>query len=134
MDGARLSAGWQGKEQISLRYSVLSPDSRGITHFRDEELPWRPYPIAGVSVTPMRDAEQIGFMRLPNGHSQDWHNAPGKRFVMMLSGMMEVEAGSGEKRIFGPGSVLLVTDVEGQGHRTRALGDAQVVFGWVPVA
>jgi len=115
-----------------LRYSVLESDAQGVTYFRDEEPAWSPYPIDGVLTTAMRKAAEFGFLRLSVGNFQDWHTAPGKRFVIMVAGRMEVEAGSGERREFTPGSVLLVTDTEGQGHRTRVLGDEEVVFGWVP--
>lgn len=123
----------QGKEQVSLRYSVLESDAQGVTYFRDEEPAWTPYFIEGVFQSAMRPASEFGYLRLSVGNFQDWHTAPGKRLVIMVSGRMEVEAGTGERREFTPGSVLLVTDTAGQGHRTRVMGDEEVVFAWVPV-
>ena len=41
---------------------------------------------------------------------------------MVLSGLAEVEVGDGERRTFGPGNVLLVTDTEGRGHLTNVIG------------
>ena len=116
-----------------MRYSVLESDAQGVTYFRNEEPAWSPYSIEGVFQSAMRPASGFGFLRLSAGNFQDWHTAPGKRFVVMVAGRMEVEAGSGERREFAAGSVLLVTDTEGQGHRTRVLGDEEVVFAWVPV-
>ena len=52
---------------------------------------------------------------------------------MVLTGSMEVEADDGEKRTFTPGSVLLVTDVDGLGHRTRGVGEQEVFLVWVPI-
>jgi hypothetical protein len=52
---------------------------------------------------------------------------------MVLSGKLEVEAGDGERREFTPGTVLLVTDVDGRGHKTNALGTDDVFLVWVPV-
>jgi hypothetical protein len=52
---------------------------------------------------------------------------------MVLTGVMEVEAGDGEKRTFTPGSVLLVTDVDGMGHRTQVVGEQEVLLVWVPI-
>ena len=49
------------------------------------------------------------------------HNAPRRLFIVQIDGTVEVEASDGEKRVFGPGSVLLVEDTTGKGHVTRSL-------------
>jgi hypothetical protein len=129
------SAASIAQEQQPLRYAVVYSDDRGVTRFRDEYLPWlgqgpgTPPP----SLTAYLDAEKIGFLRLPKGYYADWHPSPGKRFVMVLSGVGQVEVGDGERRTFAPGSVLLVTDISGQGHRTSVIGDQDVLIAWVPV-
>ena len=120
-----------------MKYSVVFSDSSDITHFRDEEIPWetregsdsrRPY-----WVTPFLDAEKIGFLHLPRGFDSAWHPAPGKRFVMVLSGVGEIEVGDGEHRKIAQGSVVLMTDINGRGHRTRVLSKEDVLAVWVPV-
>ena len=78
-------------------------------------------------------ARQIGFLRLSGSYRSDWHTAPRKQYVLVLEGILEVEAGSGEKRSFCPGSVLLVTDTSGRGHRTNVLSDEGVLLAWVPI-
>jgi hypothetical protein len=124
------------QNQPQLRYSVVYADSEGITHFRDEYIPWQKTQGRGnapISVTPLLDAQKIGFLTLPKGYRQDWHPAPSKRFAMVLSGVAEIEVGDGERRKFGPGSVVLVTDVQGRGHRTRVSGSREHFVVWVPV-
>jgi Cupin domain len=127
-----------GQQPKSLTYSVIYSDSDDLTHFRDEELPWQVLQLPadprhpGLE-TPFLDAEKLGFLRLSIGTSSDQHPAPGKRFVMVLSGVAEIEVGDGQRRKFGAGSVLLVTDVTGRGHRTKVLGDQDVFLVWVPV-
>ena len=79
------------------------------------------------------DASKIGFLRSPKGLKSGLHPAPAKQFVMVLTGLMEVESGDGERRQFLPGSVLLVTDTQGSGHRTSVLGDQDVFLAWVPI-
>jgi len=116
-----------------LRYSILSSDSQGRTQFRDEHLPWQPGTSPQSLFTPFFDAAQIGFLRLRPGYRSDWHPAPRKQFVMVLEGVMEVEAEDGTRREFRAGSVLLVTDTQGRGHRTNVLGDRDVVLVRVPV-
>jgi quercetin dioxygenase-like cupin family protein len=122
------------QDQQKLRYSVLFADQQGVTHFRDEYLVWQESAgNARLLVTPYLNAEKIGFFRMPPGLSMDWHPAPSKRFVMVLSGIGQVEAGDGERRTFAPGSVLLVTDTQGPGHRTIVVGEQDVVAVWVPI-
>jgi hypothetical protein len=126
----------EAQDQQQLRYSVLFADQQGVTHFRDEYLVWQAVESAGNArwlLTPYLNAEKIGFLRLPSGLSSDWHPAPGKRFVMVLSGIGQVEAGDGERRTFAPGSVLLVTDTHGPGHRTSVIGEQDVFIAWVPI-
>ena len=50
--------------------------------------------------------------------------APRRQLIIHLAGEAEVEVSDGEVRRFGPGSVMLVEDVSGKGHRTRRVGDA----------
>jgi Cupin domain len=123
------------QNQEQLQYSVVFSDSKDVTHFRYEHLAWQATQgTAGpLLATPFLDAEKIGFLRIPSGYRADWHPAPSTRFVMVLSGTAEIEVGDGERRTFGPGSVVLVTDTKGRGHRTNALGNQDVFLVWVPV-
>ena len=112
----------------SIPVSRLYSDDADVTHFADEEIPW-----GARNRTDLFPADQIGFLRMAVGTRTDWHPAPRKQYVMVLEGTMEVEAGDGERRTFEAGSVLLVTDTEGRGHRTNVLGDEDVFLVWVPV-
>ena len=70
---------------------------------------------------------------LPVGLNQDWHVAPNRQFVVVLTGHLEVETGDGEKRQWGPGEMFMADDTGGQGHRTRVLeGPAKLLFMRVP--
>ena len=119
-----------------LTYATLYTGFDGKTHCKDEALPW--HPVANVAteplyVAPLQDATHIGFLYSPFGRTTDWHPALRKQCVMVLTGSMGVEAGDGEKRTFTPGSVLLVTDVDGMGQKTRGVGDQAVLLVWVPL-
>ncbi len=46
---------------------------------------------------------------------------------------MAVEAGDGETRVFTPGMILLVTDLTGRGHQTRAVGAEDFFLVQVPL-
>ena len=50
-------------------------------------------------------------------HIVDWHRAPRRRWVITLSGSVDIGLGDGSSMTFGPGDVFLAEDVTGQGHR-----------------
>jgi quercetin dioxygenase-like cupin family protein len=119
-----------------LNYAILYTGSDAKTHFKDDYIPWQPTSGSATEsphVTPFQEATDIGFLRLPVGLRSHWHPAPRKQFVMVLTGIMEVETEDGQKRTFTPGSVLLVMDVDGKGHRTNVLGEQEVFVVWVPI-
>jgi len=70
-------------------------------------------------------AAQFGFMKAPAGWSSDWHPSSGRNMFMVLSGEWEVTASDGETRRFGIGSVLLVEDTSGKGHKSRVASDVE---------
>lgn len=57
------------------------------------------------------------------GGSKDWHRGARPVLSVVVRGAWEIEAGSGERRVLGTGTVLAVLDTEGQGHRSRVIGD-----------
>lgn len=64
----------------------------------------------------------VQLVELPQGMDQDWHVAPARQLVAMLSGELEVEVSSGECRRWRAGELFLPADTSGQGHRTRTIG------------
>lgn len=66
----------------------------------------------------------VQFIELPAGMDQDWHCAPTRQIVVVLSGVIEVETTDGARRQWRAGEVFLPADVEGRGHRTRCIGGA----------
>lgn len=65
-------------------------------------------------------AMTIGFRWTPGDFETGWHAAPRRRFLIVLSGGLEIEIGSGERRTFRRGNLLEVADLTGHGHRSRA--------------
>ena len=68
----------------------------------------------------------IVFRRFPADYFSDWHCAPRRQFIIVLSGQMEIGIGDGTKRRFGPGDVVLADDLHGQGHTTASVGEPRV--------
>ena len=73
-------------------------------------------------------------LRLKPGAVEDWHNAPRAWYLIVVQGMSEVTASDGEKRRFGPGSIVLLDDTTGRGHQTRTVGTIDHVAAVVPIA
>jgi uncharacterized cupin superfamily protein len=57
------------------------------------------------------------------GVTQDWHPAPQRQFVIILSGQLQIGFEDGSTKVFGPGDARLVEDTTGKGHTTIALGN-----------
>lgn len=51
----------------------------------------------------------------------DYHPAPNRRWLVILSGKMEIGLGDGSTHTFGPGDMRLIEDIDGHGHTTRYL-------------
>ena len=59
----------------------------------------------------------------PARSATDFHNAPRRQYVVMMSGQLEIEIGDGTKRVLDPGDVLVAEDLTGKGHITRGVGE-----------
>ena len=114
-----------------MRYVRLYADAAGESHFEDVEVPlaaadFAP-PAPPLHVSPFSPAERYGFVVLPPGWAGDWHPTPRRQVLFYLAGEVEGETRDGEVRRFGPGSVTLVEDTTGKGHRSRNVGTGEVV-------
>jgi hypothetical protein len=78
------------------------------------------------------DATAVCFVCLPAGLDQDWHQAPARQLVMLLSGSVEVTTTDDEVRRWNAGEMFIAGDITGRGHKTRTIdGPATVMF--IPV-
>ena len=75
----------------------------------------------------------IMFRESPPGHFLDWHPAPRRQWVIILSGELEIGLGDGTLRRFGPGDARLVEDTTGHGHTTRVVGNRPCLMAYVPL-
>jgi hypothetical protein len=77
------------------------------------------------------DCTQIRFGVREPGVLQDWHPAPQRQFVIILSGQLEIGFEDGSKKVFGAGDARLVEDTTGKGHTTIAVGGEPCVTATV---
>jgi len=64
----------------------------------------------------------------------DYHTAPRRQYVVILSGVAEFETADGTKRRLHPGDVLVAEDLTGHGHIARGIGEDLRVSLAVPLA
>jgi hypothetical protein len=105
----------------------LYTGSDGQSHIEDQSLASHP-----VLTSPLA-AKHIMFRDMPAGTFIDWHPAPQRQYVIILSGELEIGLGDGTLRRFGPGDARLVEDITGQGHTTRAI-NGPVLTAVIPLA
>jgi hypothetical protein len=122
-------------------YVRLYADERGETHFEDVVLPTTAQTHTSGALTAVSElvpARGLIFRRVVRdvgaGGSAEagFHVAPYPVFIITLAGTAEVTVSDGETRVFGPGSVVLVTDTSGRGHVTRPVGDEPRVTIFAP--
>jgi hypothetical protein len=113
-----------------LPYVRVLCDADGVSHFVDEHMPFELVdfapPAPPVSVSSVMAAESVTIISSPPGWHGDWHPAPRRQLMFMLSGKLEVEVSDGQTRGFTGGSMILVEDTSCKGHISRVVGDERV--------
>ncbi|WP_296149123.1 hypothetical protein [uncultured Flavobacterium sp.] len=100
--------------QITRIYS----DSNGESHFEDFEVPLKNNGDIGF-LSEDEAVKSIVFREVLPSYDYDFHNAPDRQYIILLDGGVEIETSLGEKRTFKTGSILLVEDTKGKGHKTK---------------
>ncbi len=100
----------------------------GKSHWEEQTLAEHP------TLTKPQATAHIVFSEQPVGKFLDWHPAPRRQYVIVISGQLEIGFGDGTTRRFGPGDARLVEDTTGQGHTTRYVGPGSVITATIPLA
>lgn len=114
-----------------MKYTRIHEDAAGCSHFDELEVAFERTgfapPAPPLDVSAGMPAEGVGFVRFPVGWEGDWHPAPRRQLMVFVAGTIEAETSDGETRRFGAGSVVLLEDTNGRGHRSRVVGDEPVL-------
>jgi len=102
-----------------MKITRLYTNKDGLSKFEDIDIQLKDSGQIGRLSDPIK-VKNIIFRETDGDYNYDWHNAPQRQFIIML-GEVEIEVGDGTKRKFGSGDILLVEDVEGKGHISRAI-------------
>ncbi len=115
-------------------YTRIYAGDDGVSRFEDVELEMRPNVAASAShsteAAPAIPVLEVSLRRWVAGSDSDWHPAPMRQVVFVVSGTLEVTAGDGEVRRLVPGNILLADDLTGK-HRTRPF-DGECVIADIP--
>ena len=118
-----------------MRYTILYTGDDGKSYFEEKTLKMNKIDTPDGSdfgfLSNNFNASSILFGQAPQELPK--HNTPTKQFVIMLSGVMEIESTTGEKRSFKEGDILLAYDLEGDGHYTRFSGAEPYRYCAIPV-
>ena len=98
------------------------------THFQDVD----PDTFATLAVSVGEGAIRVN--QGPATSFSDFHNAPRRQYVVVMSGAMEIEISDGSRRQLTPGDVLVAEDLTGKGHITRGVGTEPRISLAVPLA
>jgi hypothetical protein len=115
-----------------MRIHNLYTDAHGESHFRDIEVEWAEETRAG-KLSKRLPATGIIFRQVPPTYDLDWHPAPRRQYIINLDAGVQITASDGESRVIGAGEVILVEDVKGKGHLSKAVGQQVRHCIFVPV-
>ena len=102
--------------------------SDGQSHLEDFDLADHP------DVASLQAITSITFRTAEPGRFSDWHRESRRNYIITVSGEGEIGLGDGSVHKIGPGRVMLVEDLTGQGHTTRVSSDVPRVTIAIPLA
>jgi hypothetical protein len=118
-----------------MKIQHVFSDAEGESHFEEIDVEMTPVefapPAPPLDLSEFRTAKKVAIGRARPGWRGDWHPAPARQLHFYLAGRIEGETSDGTRRTIGPGTVVLVEDTTGKGHRSWVVGDEEVVIGVV---
>jgi hypothetical protein len=115
-----------------MRIHNLYADADGQSHFRDIEIEW--IEERNFSKLSKRlPANGIIFRETSGDYDLDWHPAPRRQYIINLDAGVHITASDGESRVIGAGEVVLVEDITGKGHLSKAVSGKMRRSIFVPV-
>ena len=110
-------------------------DDQGESHYEEMDIPLSSVgmspPSPPVDLSVFQDASRVAIMRAPAGWKGDWHPAPCRPLMFYMSGEVVGETSDGVQRRMTAGTVVLLEDTSGKGHRSWVVGTEDVLIGVV---
>jgi hypothetical protein len=112
-----------------MKYTRVFSDENGESHFEDVKIEVFPVdfapPAPPLNLSAFKEAKKFCFVNAPINWYGDWHPTPKRQIFVYISGEIEAKVSDGEVRVFGPGSVTLLEDTTGKGHKSRVVGNQE---------
>lgn len=121
----------RGEQQLSnIEYLRIFADEEGCSHFEIKtiDLESKDYapPAPSLNTSILATADNLVFLELPIGWYGDWHPTPVRQWLILMTGMCELEVEDGDKVIRKAGDVVMLDDLTGKGHQTKVIGNEPV--------
>lgn len=113
--GLRHNTTIQG-EGFSMGIFRLYTGDDGESHMEELDLASHP------ELTALQGATSAVFRSTPPGTFSDWHTAPRRQYVIILSRAAEIGLRDGTTHRLGPGDVNMTEDLTEHGYTTRVIG------------
>ncbi len=114
-----------------MKITRIYTGNDGESHFEDLELPMDTAQRRATSVAIAATRASFGISDALE--PQDWHHAPRRQLVAVLSGVLEIECGDGSRARFAAGDTFIADDLAGRGHLTRDLeGPVRLLYIHLP--
>ena len=115
-----------------MKYYRMYSDASGESHLGEvqveQNLVNAAPPAPPLYLSKFNSASMYGFYSAEPGWYGDWHPAPSRQFMVLLSGEVKVETSDGDVVLLRPGDVILLEDTWGKGHRSRNIGEGYFHF------
>jgi hypothetical protein len=114
-----------------VKYVRLYAGPDGESHFQDMDMAMAERDRGWGSISEVMSAKAFNLRSNTQAYDLDWHPAPQRQFIFNLTGSVRIEASDGEVRTFGPGSIILVEDTDGKGHKSKQMTEGERISVWV---
>jgi hypothetical protein len=102
-----------------MRIHNIYADANGESHIRDLDIEWTRSSPTGKISDPVPVAS-MAFRVTDGSYDLEWHNAPRRQYIINLEGSVEITTSDGERRLIGPGEIILAEDTSGKDHLSKA--------------
>jgi len=120
-----------------VTYHRIFSDSQGGSHVDtvtvEQSLVRAAPPAVPFYVSPDGVASHYRFYTFEPGWIGDWHPAPTRQFLALMTVTVEMETTDGRVKRFLPGDLVLLEDTSGRGHLTRNVCDGYATYFVIPV-
>ena len=121
-------------EKYILSYTRLGVHDSGETYFAEEGIDLNLWPSGHAMFSFPEPSESVRYFKAkPDWQMIELHNAPKRQYILVLQGVLEIHTSTNQIKQFKQGSVLLVEDTYGKGHRTKNAGGEDLVLVWVSI-